>query len=456
MELGVIGGATGGSEAVDAMSLTDEASAVLLTSNVTAATSALSLTQTVVLAVVKVYPVTHTLTFAQSAFAPSQIFQTVADTLTFSDLGEEGVFAVSASHTLNLTDTVGDAFHPVLVVDDELALVDLAHLTERDAAAVDNLSTLVDLATAAGPIYVTAADKLTITTTQISPTPPFAWITTTTGMVDAVAVTTLHNNQQTGDLMSFGQIAIGANARANGTAVSASDALLLGDVANLSIPVSASDTMSLSDIAGVGHANAITADTMALAQVVSLAINHAPVTIPDPLSLSDAVSFILEQGCSRFLFAPNIGSNSSSTAPAPPPSKLPAAAATTGFRLFYPATGPATATVVLSRGPEFGNIDRFTPDRVNRESRGGTLFIFADPIWPKFHTLVLKFSSLKKSDAYALRNFMAAYPGQKIGLIDWENRAWSGVITNQQDPMIQDDRNSFTSSFEFQGERVTT
>jgi hypothetical protein len=52
------------------------------------------------------------------------------------------------------------------------------------------------------------------------------------------------------------------------------------------------------------------------------------------------------------------------------------------FFLQYPATGDAIDTLEL-RPPNLGNKDRLGFNRISRETRGGTLIVFADPMWPK-------------------------------------------------------------------------
>ena len=59
-----------------------------------------------------------------------------------------------------------------------------------------------------------------------------------------------------------------------------------------------------------------------------------------------------------------------------------------------------TDNVVL-RAPDFGNKDRLGFNRVLRETRGGTLIVFADPEWPKTQTLALNFSGLTQAEAGA-------------------------------------------------------
>ena len=91
-------------------------------------------------------------------------------------------------------------------------------------------------------------------------------------------------------------------------------------------------------------------------------------------------------------------------------------------------------------------------NRISRETRGGTLVVFADPIWPKIQTLSLTFSGLTLTEADALLAFCDAHLGQEIGLLDWEHRYWKGVIMTPEDPIVQDTRDTYSASFEFEGE----
>jgi len=123
--------------------------------------------------------------------------------------------------------------------------------------------------------------------------------------------------------------------------------------------------------------------------------------------------------------------------------------------LVYPVTGPFDDTLSL-RAPNLGNRDRFQGNRINRETRGGTLIVYADQMWPKIKTLVLQFSGLTSAEAQALHTFIDSHLGQEIGLMDWEHRFWSGVITTFDDPITQDGRGcKFSVGFEFEGELTT-
>jgi hypothetical protein len=140
-------------------------------------------------------------------------------------------------------------------------------------------------------------------------------------------------------------------------------------------------------------------------------------------------------------------------APSPPPATLPTSleGITAPFQLVYPATGAVTDSVTL-RAPNLGNKERLSFNRVLRETRGGTLVIYADPIWPKIQTLVLTFSGLTQDEAEALLTFLDNYLGQEIGLIDWEQRYWRGVVMTPEEPITEDSRGRFSASLQFEGE----
>jgi hypothetical protein len=172
------------------------------------------------------------------------------------------------------------------------------------------------------------------------------------------------------------------------------------------------------------------------------------------LTLTQSVTFTIVKGDIQYQYHPFIGEGSPN-APAPPPATLagPLEGITTPFQLLYPATGDATDYVTL-RAPDFGNKDRLSFNRVLRETRGGTLIVYADPIWPKIQTLVLNFSGLPTVKARQLLDFLDGHLGEEVGLMDWEHRYWRGVVTTPDDPVVQDGPDSFSASFEFEGELV--
>ncbi len=97
---------------------------------------------------------------------------------------------------------------------------------------------------------------------------------------------------------------------------------------------------------------------------------------------------------------------------------------------FYPS-GPicdATNSITL-RTPNFGDRDRNQYNRINRESRGGSLQIFRDQKWPSQRVLVMDFSGVKDSEIDGILIFLETTLGQKVGFRDWQGRVWMGIIT---------------------------
>jgi hypothetical protein len=119
-------------------------------------------------------------------------------------------------------------------------------------------------------------------------------------------------------------------------------------------------------------------------------------------------------------------------------------------RLFYPTTSPTLEVNI--RVPEFGNRERLNFTRINRESRGGTLQIFADPTWPKSKQLALTFTGLTEAQAQAVQDFFNDTLGLEVGLTDWEGRTWHGVVTTPDADLIRSRRGIVDLSFEFDGE----
>jgi hypothetical protein len=109
---------------------------------------------------------------------------------------------------------------------------------------------------------------------------------------------------------------------------------------------------------------------------------------------------------------------------------------------------------VTLRAPVFGNRDRLTNQRITRESRGGTLIVYADPQWPKVHTLVMDFAVLDEQTALDYLDFVAATLGKEIRLVDHESRTWRGVLIQPDDPITRNKRCDVSASLIFEGELV--
>jgi hypothetical protein len=178
-------------------------------------------------------------------------------------------------------------------------------------------------------------------------------------------------------------------------------------------------------------------------------------TLESNLQMSHSASYVLVRagGVQFCQYAPMVGASDDPDAPEPPSTTIqePLEGILVPFQLVYPPEGGVTDAVSL-RAPNLGNKDRLSFNRIQRETRGGTLTVFADPDWPKTQTLVLDFSGLLKVEATALLDFMESYLGEEVGMIDWEQRYWRGFITTPEEPIIEDRFDQFSASFTFEGE----
>lgn len=124
--------------------------------------------------------------------------------------------------------------------------------------------------------------------------------------------------------------------------------------------------------------------------------------------------------------------------------------ATGTLTLTYPFVMPTT-TLVL-KNPALGNTSIFSRSAVHRKTRGGDDVVAADPSWPTVEVQTLTIENICESDIDDLIEFLNNSLGQKIGLLDWENRQWSGVVLAPQSDIVQTGRNAWRFTLVFDGE----
>lgn len=252
-------------------------------------------------------------------------------------------------------------------------------------------------------------------------------------------------------LLSFRQTVGLTHVRADGDSVSASSTLSLTHSAIVNKTGYAGNIINLMHEAK-GWAGRPGNSHLELTHEATVVVSKA-YTATSTIGLSHAATYTLITASSPYQYTPYIGESTDPDAPTPPTETLqgPMAGIQVPFQLVYPSIGAVTDAVSM-KTPNLGNIDRLAFNRVQRETRGGTLIVFADAMWPKVQSLLLTFSGLKSVEAQAVLTFIDDHLGREIGLIDWEHRYWRGVITVPDDPIVEDSFDSFTASFEFQGE----
>jgi hypothetical protein len=141
--------------------------------------------------------------------------------------------------------------------------------------------------------------------------------------------------------------------------------------------------------------------------------------------LQQAVSFHIQGGSPEKEYTPFIGEGDDSYDPVP---TTPPVLGSGTLTLTHPRVTP-TLTLTL-KNPEFGNADvvRFT--KVDRLTRGGDRKFFSDSGWGSTQSFELEIANVceAKVSIDDILDFLNASLGEEIGLLDWENRQWKGII----------------------------
>lgn len=446
--------------------LISASSAITATDSVTragtqrvSASSELSLTS-LVDTHVKTRTIIDPLTITQTAVG-TKVYRAIS-TLALVQAAEQGTLQVSASSVLELTHvarpnplTFGPGGEPTYDYDlpaTQLTLSDSANSSIKSLQLSDSLN-LGQSVIVIRPWRVSAESVLQ--TETIVGNLDLTLGVEYDGLQDSVTLLATKRHSAS-SVLSFATFAEVAKVLAGATAVSATSTLTVTDAARTSKTGAATSTLALVSAASVQHSNALADSDLSLTTTAAMTIERAT-SATTSLAVMQALTYSLIKGCTLKKYTPFVGSSTDSSSPAPPDEDLPTLTglpAGVRFRLQYPATGTATDTLDL-RAPDLGNRDRLSFARINRETRGGTLIVYANPIWPKIQTLALSFSGLKRDDAQALLTFIHDHLGEQIKLLDWEGREWTGVIMTPNEPITEDSRNRFTASFEFEGEPVS-
>ncbi len=215
-------------------------------------------------------------------------------------------------------------------------------------------------------------------------------------------------------------------------------------------------TMNIVQSLESGKLKGLQPTEISLAQTVDYTAIYTR-TVEHSSVVGHALTYYIATACNYKQYTPFIGENTISNMPAPPAESEPFIThdpAASRFKLTYPAASAPSDEVEL-RAPELDNIERLAFNRINRETRGGKLTVFADPIWPKTQTIIATFIGLTETEINNLLDFFVAHIGEEVGMRDWEGREWVGVITTPSESAVQDGASctgrGWTITFEFEG-----
>lgn len=102
----------------------------------------------------------------------------------------------------------------------------------------------------------------------------------------------------------------------------------------------------------------------------------------------------------------------------------------------YPYASPTT-TVTLP-APAFGDLERYSQQRITQESRGGTLIMYRDPDWAEDDELAMTFTNLLQEERDAVEDMLDAHLGKEYKYTDHFGQIWKVIITNPETQFVQD------------------
>jgi hypothetical protein len=365
-------------------------------------------------------PTSSNMALVSSAVAIRDLPVSVGHTITFTSLGGrvvtfDGSNVLVLSHLIAHFNYVADR----APVGNVLALVQ----TVTSLSSLDTTSNLglVQTVNVQAPIKPVIIQPLGLSSR--TSTPHRAFITDTLG-IDDFLVTPLPT-QHVSHTISFVQDSpIGM----------VDDTINFTQSVTFSFSLTASNTMNLTD-------------QLVMTAIWLRAVEHDNV-------VGHSMTWYEDTPCGKKNYTPFQGENTVALDVAMPRNTLQDPQGDTGnFSLYTPYLGVASSKVTL-RKPELDNRDRNAYSRVSQETRGGKMIVYADPTWPKVRTLAVTIIGLTETQVDEFQDFMQATVGQEIGLTDWEGRLWKGFIRNPNEPAIQDGRNMWTVSFEFEGEML--
>lgn len=376
------------------------------------------------------------------SFVVVPIFASASDTMTCVEANtviQGSVISGAVSEALGFTEVscVAECVEDTLTVSDTAT----SEIDDGPKQGLDAL-TLTESATTCMTYCAEVEESLIIETEVFDPA-TLTFSTVVSGLTDfATDGLAIGPSLNASDMLSYTERAVGWIIPP-GPVDTATDNLNLNDLAQIGQNADRTDTLSLVDLAeAITCINA--GDTLTLGEEI-VTCHDGTSTAADTLDLGEAFTVCLtpaiESVCDLKGYNPQEGSKSIGVYPD---------AVDTGFKM----TGLVSGATVELPDPNLGNRYRFSPQRINSESRGGTLTIFADPIWPKVRTQQFSFSGMKKEKAIELQTFIDTHLGVLVDLVDHEGRLWQGLIVVVDDPIVEDRRNFWTASFEFEGDLV--
>ena len=383
----------------------------------------------------------NTISFAQVAHGIAE--QDASSTMNLSDVASAAMdVTASASSTMALTQSLVKSALGIASNVMTLADFNFNFNYVADRQVPENVLAFTQTAQAGGNESTEDVMALTQVLTFAGPRPV---ITSSQLTFDQVARNSCHN-------MRLSQtLGIVDDARVPLATQNVTSTMNLVDVASMSF---INDVIAFVQTAVGGKSPGAQTHTIAFVQTV-LQGGTFRRTISQDLGIGHALTYFDDTACNRKSYTPFMGEGATG---APPESLTdPQFDTSPGdadrFLLYWPARGARDTTVSI-RAPQFSNRDRNAYTRVNRETRGGRLVVFADPNWPQIRTMAVTVTGLLKTEVDAVKALFYAKLGQIIGLTDWYGHEWEGIILDPEEPAVQDSKEKWTITFKFEGQII--
>jgi hypothetical protein len=409
------------------------------------------------------YRVADVLVFTEVARQPLVLELTATDSLTFTEVasGLSNNYSVSDSFAfIEHADLRGDYYDIVRHAVEALTLTDsIAKQTNIYSFHVSDTITFVENIIKFRPYNEYLTDTLVFVETADPTHPynievveyfnytytpdgqPFAAQASFIEVVDRQITRTRRGNET----LTFVESVNVVNEKVGAVSKSVSDTLTFTESA--ARVYGDTDTITFTESAEVEVCNAAK-DTLTFTESLTYS-QQASYALTDTLSLESTVSYTLISASTLCNYSPFIGNTTQDDAPAPPANTATPITTYDNVYLFYPPDNP-TDTLTL-RGPELDNRHQLTYSRISRETRGGTLIIYSDPIWPQTQKLLLSFVGLSETEAQDALTFVKLTLGKQIGLRDWEGNEWSGLILTPDNPITRNHDCNLAFDVEFEG-----
>lgn len=402
-----------------------------------------------------------------------------------ADAPAGAVLEKSASNTIALTQSVGDFLNEsaantliptqaatgeitefVRAASSSLTLTQVLGLIGPISVSAENLLSLSQVAHAAQQLEVTPENTITLTQSAVHSGDHRVFAENTISFIQKADTSDKFRTVE--QTIALTQTAVGvASKTASSILVLSQLALVVTETQNVvqaitltqeaTIPYSPSNTLALTQEAVATPPDPVRTIAPQLLDITQSAtvVTSSTKVFQNTLNIVQAVAYTLEKSSTLCDYSPFIGTNSDPNAPTPPPATLPVPNTpgfVKGIQLRYPSGGSPTDIVNIDyTSMNTGDIDRIEFDRILRETRGGTLEVFADPIWPKVEKLLFTVSNIRVAHSQPILDFIELHIGKEIGLLTHEGRLWSGVILNPSESVIQDGKDRYTINIEFEG-----